>query len=65
MIQELGTKAEAVWKVAFGEAEVKNAVVTLKHGAAFLDVGEPLIAFGFSHVAKTDTGLVLLSLNSG
>lgn len=47
VIQELGTKAEAVWKVAFGEAEVKNAIVTLKHGAAFLDVGEPLIAFGF------------------
>lgn len=43
MIQELGTEAEAVWKVAFGEAEGKNAVVTLKDGAAFLDVGEPLV----------------------
>ena len=54
VIQELGTEAEAVWKVAFGEAEVRNAVVALNDGAAFLDVGEPLMALGFSHVADTE-----------
>ena len=66
VVQELGTKAEVVWKVAFGEAEVENAVVASKQGAAFLDVSEPLIAFfGVLHVAKTDTGLVFLGLVSG
>lgn len=66
MIQELGTKAEAVWKVAFGEAEVENAIVASMHGAAFLDVSKPLIAFFKSwRIVKTDTGLVPLSLISG
>ena len=65
VIQVLGTKAEVVWKVAFGEAEVKNVVVASMQGAAFLDISEPMITFfGFSYVAKTDTSLVLFSLIS-